>query len=1053
MQAAPRTAAALPSSEVRKIVTIIFSDLKGSTALTETIDAEAINEVKERYFTSMAAEITQHGGKIEKYIGDAIMAVFGLPRAHEDDALRAVRAAHGMTVAMAELNKDLLAFYGVEIAARTGVNTGEVVANSDPHAEQRLATGDAVNVAARLEQAAPANEVLIGEVTYSLVRPFVEVEEVEPLELKGKAERVPAFKLLAVRDARTEVAAVASHAPLVGRATELDQLRAGLREAVSRGGCRALTVLGEAGVGKSHLVDTFVAEVSTTATVLRGRCLPYGDGITFWPIVEVARVAAGIVQDDSPETARGKLASLVADVPAAEEIVDRVASAIGLSPTQYPVAEVFWGTRRFIEAIATSRPVVLVVDDIHYGESTFLDLLDHLLETTARQAAVLVVATARPQIVEKRPDWATKDQSGRVVLSALSPAETEHLVEELLGGHVSPAVSDRIVGSAQGNPLFVGQLVSMLVDKGMLERDGETWVPAGDLAQLSVPPTIQALLAARLDDLSREERAVLEPASVIGNVFPRAAIAELVPDALKPTVADHLRGLDRKQFVHREESASGEDETYRFRNLLIRDATYGSLLKRARAQMHERFVAWAERVNRERGREEEFEEILGYHLEQAYHYRTGLGPRDAEGRSLATRAASKLGGAGRRAFERADLPAAASLLRRATAMLEPTDPVRISSEIEIGEVLLEAGEFDAAVIALDGAIASAATIGDTLLGARGRLGRLTLALYAEELESGAAGRALEEVSTIVAQFQHANDESGLARAYRLMGSLNATMGRYDAAAEAAQRTVDYATAAGERRIASRAAAGYATIARVSPLGAAEVIERCGPLLEQVHGDRKAEAVILSVIAVAEAMQARFERAREMHARARTILDELGPSVVSASTSLEGSRIEMLAGDYARAAELLEADSKQLEAIGERYFRSTIVCLLAHALEAQGLAALADAASREAESLADEDDIDSQIFWRTARAKVRATLGQHDEALAIATEALLLAAEIDDIDLQGDVHADYATVLRRIGRELDARAEFGVARELYRRKGNIALERAMDAALSELPQGA
>ena len=303
VDAAPRVAAPLPSSEVRKIVTIIFSDLKGSTALTEKIDAEAINEVKERYFTSMAAEITRHGGKIEKYIGDAIMAVFGLPRAHEDDALRAVRAAHGMTVAMDELNKDLLAFYGVEIAARTGVNTGEVVANSDPDAEQRLATGDAVNVAARLEQAAPANEVLIGEVTYSLVRPYVEVEEVEPLELKGKAERVPAFRLINVRDAAHDHQQTTVDAPLVGREPQLEALRAGLREVAGRGGARIATVLGEAGVGKSYLVDAFQVEVGTATTVLRGRCLPYGDGITFWPLVEVLRAAAAIADDDSPDEA------------------------------------------------------------------------------------------------------------------------------------------------------------------------------------------------------------------------------------------------------------------------------------------------------------------------------------------------------------------------------------------------------------------------------------------------------------------------------------------------------------------------------------------------------------------------------------------------------------------------------------------------------------------------------------------------------------------------------------------------------------------------------
>ena len=385
-EAAPRPAH-LPSSEVRKIVTIIFSDLKGSTALTEKIDAEAINEVKERYFSSMAAEIERHGGKIEKYIGDAIMAVFGLPKAHEDDALRAVRAAHGMTQALHRLNKDLLEFYGVEIAARTGVNTGEVVANSDPNAEQRLATGDAVNVAARLEQAAPANEVLIGEVTYDLVKAHVEVEQVEPLELKGKAERVPAYRLVDVRDATALVEpAAAADAPLVGRDGQLELLRAGLREVASRGGARVATVVGEAGVGKSYLVDAFQREVRAATTVLRGRCLPYGDGITFWPLVEIIRAAAGIVDDDSPDDAIDKIGATLEGVPAAVEIRDRLASVAGLSAARFPVTEIFWGARKFLEALSTRRPVVVCLEDVHNAEETFLDLLEHLLRTPRRRS-------------------------------------------------------------------------------------------------------------------------------------------------------------------------------------------------------------------------------------------------------------------------------------------------------------------------------------------------------------------------------------------------------------------------------------------------------------------------------------------------------------------------------------------------------------------------------------------------------------------------------------------------------------------------------------------
>ena len=1045
--ATPARPVALPSSEVRKVVTIIFSDLKGSTALTERIDAESINEVKERYFAAMAAEIERHGGKIEKYIGDAIMAVFGLPRAHEDDALRAVRAAHGMIGALARLNEELLRVYGVEIANRTGVNTGEVVANIDPGAEQRLATGDAVNVAARLEQASPANEVLIGEVTYSLVRAHVEVETVEPLELKGKSERVPAYRLIAVRDASAEAPAISGHSTFVGREAELEHLRAGLGEAAGRGGARLVTILGDAGVGKSHLVDAFTSELRDRARVLRGRCLPYGDGITFWPIVEVVRNAAGIVEDDGPEAARGKLEALVAGSPGAADIADRIASVTGLSSSRYPVAEVFWGVRKLLEALGTGRPVVVVIEDVHNAEPTFLDLLEHLLDTTARQAAVLILGTARPLLLEKRAEWASREGTTRLSLAPLDAASSGRLLEELLGGEVDRAVRDRLVGASEGNPLFLEQLVSMLVDKGSLRREADRWVPAGDLADLSVPPTIQALLAARLDDLSREERAIMEPAAVIGMVFPQPAIAELVPAALAASVPGHLIGLDRKQFLHREAAAAGEDEIYRFRNLLIRDATYGSLLKRARAQFHERFVTWAERVNKERNREQEFEEILGYHLEQAYRYRSELGHVDDDARSVARRAAEKLGNAGRRAFGRGDLPAAASLLRRAGALVGWDERAGLEIHTELGEVLSEAGEFAEGSQVLDRAVAAATAAGDVRLAARAGLARLGIAMYAEETD-GADGSPLGQATDALKVFETAGDQAGMARAYRVIGSIHATAGQYEAAAEAAKAMVSHAVRAGDTRLASRAAGGYATIARAGSMPAAEVSEQCRLLLEQVQGDRKAEAVILGVIAVAEAMVGNFEHARALHGRAKVILGELGRSIVLASTSIEGARIETLAGDYEAAEALLRADDRDLETMGERYFRSTIVGLLAHAIEAQARLDEADTTVDLAIELADEDDIESQIQWRSARAKIRASQGRGEEALALADEALAMAAETDDIDAKGDVHADYGTVLARLDRGADSLEHFRQARDLYETKGNLALAARMSEAIEQ-----
>ena len=363
----------MPPVENRRIVTIVFSDLKGSTALGEQLDPEAVREVLARYFDAMRAELERHGGTIEKFIGDAVMAVFGLDAVHEDDALRAVRAAAGMGAALEDLNDELEARYGVRLANRTGVNTGEVVAG-DPTAGQRLVTGDTVNTTARLEQAAPENQVLLGPVTYALVRDAVEAEPVEPLVLKGKAEPVPAWRLVRVR-AAADGRARREDTPLVGRAAELAALRGALAGAVATRAARLVVLTGDAGVGKSRLVRELIADVEGSALALRGRCLSYGEGITFWPIGEIVRAAAGIDEEDAPAAARAKLLAIAPD----RDVAARVASIVGLSSATAPLPEVFWGVRRLLEELARRQPLVVVIDDVHWAEPALLDLLDHLL--------------------------------------------------------------------------------------------------------------------------------------------------------------------------------------------------------------------------------------------------------------------------------------------------------------------------------------------------------------------------------------------------------------------------------------------------------------------------------------------------------------------------------------------------------------------------------------------------------------------------------------------------------------------------------------------------
>jgi predicted ATPase/class 3 adenylate cyclase len=1036
-------AQALPPQELRKTVTIIFSDLKGSTALGETIDAEALHEIKNRYFEAMANVLAHHGGKIEKYIGDAIMAVFGLPKVREDDALRAVRAALEMQETLRRINVDFERSYGIALAARMGVNTGEVVATADPNADQRLADGDAVNVAARLEQAAPAMEVLIGDLTYQLVRDQVDVEPVEPLTLKGKSEPVPAYRLFAVRAESAPV--TAKRSPLIGRETEVALLHKAFETAAVARKAQLVTIIGDAGVGKSRLIADFVDSVSRRATVLRGRCLPYGDGITFWPIVDITRQAASISDEDAPEVAREKLAGLL-DPELAEraEIAARLYSAVGLSTEAYPVSELFWAIRKLFESLAETRPLAVVVDDIHSAELTFLELLDHVVESA--EQPILLLCSARHELLDEHHAWGERDGTERIVLRPLSEADTETMIDRLLGrSGLAPHVRAQVGRAAEGNPLFVEQMVSMLVDRDMIRAEGDQWVAAGDFAELTIPPSIQALLAARLDHLNREERAVIEPASVIGLIFPQPAIEELVPDALRSAVPAHLGILDRKQFVH--PAPSGDDDFYRFHHLLIRDAAYNSLLKRARAQLHEKFAVWAERVNRERDRETEFEEILGYHLEQAYRYRLDLGPLDDEGRRIGEKAAGRLSDAGRRALARGDVPAASNLLTRAASLLPQQHPLRLKVLPQLAEALIEEGDLDQALVVLDDAQAVAAAMDDAPLAALARLERLAVELYRSE--GANVGDAVADARTQIDSLDRAGDHGGLARGWRFLTLAYGTAGMLEEASEAAEQYGRHASLAGDDRLAARGASAFATVALHGPVPVTEVIIKCDELLANVSADRTSQSVILLVLGVLHAMDGSFDRARELCQRARSTLRELGLSVTSQSTSIEASRVEMLADEPAAAERLLRADFEALDATGEKYFRSTIAGQLAQALYAQDRLDESDRFAAIAEKLSAEDDIWSHALWRGVRAKLLARAGRRDEALAVLADADRRTDGSDDIEVVADLRADAAEVARVLDGPQTAGPPLREALELYERKGDRVAADRTQARLDEI----
>ncbi|MGI8829970.1 MAG: ATP-binding protein [Candidatus Limnocylindria bacterium] len=998
---------AIAPREVRKTVTVLFSDLKGSTGLGEQLDSESLRDALGVYFAEMRAVIERHGGLVEKYIGDAIMAVFGLPAVSEDDALRAVRAASEMQKRLTAVNEELRRRWGIELENRTGVNTGEVVAG-DASLGQRLVTGDTVNTAARLEQAAPAREVLLGQLTYDLVRDAVEVESVDPLELKGKADRVPAYRLVRVADAATLPRRL--QGPLVGRADELAQLDEAERRVAAARIARIVTVIGTAGVGKSRLIDEFLATDDRRARSARGRCLSYGDGITFWPIAEMIRAAAALDDELPRDIAMQRLMTLCGD---REDVAARLAPLLGLSDATHSLEETFWAVRTLFEVLAQERPLVVVIDDIHWAEPTLLDLLDHVRQTAS--AGVLILCSARAELLELRPEWAKESEI--VGLQPLSGPETETVVVNILGrSGLPPELLSKITAAAEGNPLFVEQMLSMLVDRGDLVRTtDETWEVRGDVTSVPVPPGIVALIEARLDRLGSEDRSVLQAGSVIGIVFYRTAVRAITPPELGSIVDESLARLTRRQFVRPDASTFMDEDTVRFDHALIHDSAYRSLLKRERAEFHEKFGRWLESAAEQRTAE--LEEIIGYHLAQSADHLGQLGPLDDRGLGLARDASHHLGVAGRRALSRGDSPAAATLLERSSALLPADSSRRIELVLDLAEACADLGDFQRSEVAVTEALEAAKGLGDELLVRNAELVSLFLR-YTLDPHDG-ADIVLRDTEAAMPVLERAGDHAGLVRAWRLLAWIHGTACRYGAAEAAVERAVHHARLAGDRRAETRNLMSFAISALYGPMPVGRAIELAWRIAGDVDGDRRAEGIVLAALAQLHALRGDFAEARTLYQQARRTLEALGGSIMAARVSLDSSRAELLAGDPVAAERELRHDFDLLESVGERYALSTVAGLLAEALVRQGRIDEALLMSGDAERMAAGDDIESQALWRRVRAAALAALGRAAEAVSLAEDAHRLIAETDAPLMKGATLVDLGAAYAAADRHDDA----------------------------------
>jgi class 3 adenylate cyclase/tetratricopeptide (TPR) repeat protein len=1017
----------------------VFCDVAGSTAMGEALDPESVRRVMERYFDAMRTAIEHHGGAVEKFIGDAVMAVFGVPQVHEDHALRAVRAANEMRAALETLNPELDRDHGMTLACRIGVNTGDVVAGVG---NQKIVTGDAVNVAARLEQAASPGEILLGERTLSLVRDAVVAEPVAELSLKGKADPVPAHRLIGVTPG---AAGFARHldAPIVGRERELSLLRDVFERTVTDQSCQLFTVLGVAGVGKSRLLSAFVAEVADRATVLRGRCLPYGEGITFYPLAEALIEFADLSEADSPESARRKLTDLAGDDSDAVTIAERIGHAIGIPGSQSAPDEMRWAVRALLERLAAERPVVFVIDDLQWAEPTFLELVEHVADL-ARDAPILLVCMARPELLDDLPTWAGgKLNATSILLEPLSSQECGALVANLLADDaVDPAVRTRIAEAAEGHPLYAEEITGLLVDEGRLVLKHGRWTPTGDLADLPVPPTISALLAARLDKLPPVERRVIEIASVTGQVFYPAAIRDLSAEGSEAIDAG-LAALVRKQFVRPERSDLPATDAVAFRHLLIRDAAYGSIPKAIRADLHERFAHWLDRTAGSLG---ERDEIVGYHLEQAYQYRTELGPTDERTQALAGQAAERLATAGRLALARRDISATVNLLARAAELLPPEDPLRPEILSDLGSALTRS-DLPRAHDVLSEAIQGARGVEDRRLEALAGVRRLFVRMM---LDPGVVQQAsLDEAERYAELFDGWSDYLGVAEALTLVGTIRFWAGRCALAERDLERANAHAHRAGSRSQEGDIARLLTLVISQGPEPVVEGLRRLQALLEGGPADRKVESSAASKSAELEAMVGRFGPARELITHAKSLAREVGDQIALARTLSDSARVEMLAASPAAAEMESRASYDILERMGNVGNLASTAPHLGDIVYAQGRYDEAHQLSEFTERITIEGDVDAEVRWRWLRGKTLARRGRFDEAEAFAMEAVRIVARTDYLDLHADALESLAEVLRLAGWRSDAAAALREALELRRGKGNLVGAARVESSLAEL----
>jgi class 3 adenylate cyclase/tetratricopeptide (TPR) repeat protein len=959
---------------------VLFVDIVDSTRLVTGADPEVVRRRVTRFFETVSQCVEQHGGIVEKFAGDAVMAAFGVPQAHEDDALRAARAALAMRAAVEEL----------QLEARIGIEAGEVVVEGT---ESTFATGEAVNLAARLQEAARPGEILVGPTAYRLAAGSLVVEDAGPLELKGIDGHLRAWRVVDMLDG--PVRPIGPRAPLVGRDAELDLLENTFNRSLRDSRAHLFTIYGEAGVGKSRLTREFLDGVER-ASVLIGRALPYGEGVTYWPLAEMVKAAAGISDDDPLEEAFEKLRECCAE----EAVADVLGLAAGLMEAlegERSPQEIAWATREVMQGIADVQPLILLFEDIHWAEAPLLDLIEHLADWV--RAPVLIVCLARPELLDIRPGWGGgRVRSTAIELEPLSEEESAELVEQLLNqltgaaGERPRSLPQEALERTEGNPLFVEETIRMFLESGK-----------GDDSSGRVPDTLQALIAARIDHLAPGAKTLLQRASVIGRVFWKGALEHLSPDV--PNQEALLDDLLHREFLLREPRSSISGETaYRFKHALIREVAYTGLAKLARAQYHARFAEWlAERTGGE------LIEIRAYHLDHAVQFLTEL--EGAPPEELAEETATALVKAAKRAIAREAYSNARALGLRALE-LRPT----LGARYVAARAAWRLNDWSAVQVEMS-KVRDQARLEDDRVYEALALTALGEASLKRDGDAAYAKTLVDEALTILPQDSDAVAHFDALTARAVIG---AWLGSGEDYVRYMERAYVKALDVGRKDLQTIAAQALAS-AHIMRLELDEAEILLTRALELAGESGSVRARISATLAYAGFLRVKGEldAAQTMMEEVRATAEEFGMEPVLAAALLKLGWLARARDDLKGSEKVLREALRIIVSRGDRGLVPDYQAALATTLADLGKIDEGERLALEARVNAVPEDTSCQIFAMTALAIIRAAQDRDSEAEELFTAATALAEESDLALIELHPLEHLTKFLRARGRDEDA----------------------------------